>query len=299
MVILFPRSSRFFYLQILLLAVGVSGAGAGTGETGPAPKGEGEITVKCGQEVFRVFTYKPAKFSSGPVFFVFHGMKRNAADYRDYAIPLAEKYRALVAAPLFDAERFPLQAYGRGKVANRETIFAYVSELIQAVLAREGGSRRDHYLIGHSAGGQLVGRYAAVETVKARRVVAANPGSFAFPRADWPWPYGMGDLPGDRQKEAHLRRYLATPLTVYLGQADDDPAADSGNFDASPAANQQGVNRLERGRNFYEYGRMLARRKGWEFGWEKVEVPGVGHEARLMINHLRMAEALGLPNKAP
>lgn len=282
----------FFHFQILLFAGLVGIARAGAGVTGPAPKGEGEISVRCGQDVLRVFTYKSPQFSSGPIFFVFHGSKRNAEEYRDYAIPLAKERRGMVAAPLFDAERFPSSAYARPDLARPNHSLALASALIRAVLAREGNPRRDHYLIGHSAGGQLVSRLAAVEPVTARRILAANPGTFAFPRMDWDWGYGLGGMPGELSKEKNLRRYLAAPLTILLGQADTDNSAEAANLDGTPQGNRQGANRLERGRNFFEAGRTLTREKGWDFGWEKVEIRGIGHDGRLMINDLAAQKAL-------
>lgn len=297
----------FLHLQILLFGGVVGMAVAGSGSTGLAPKGEGEIVVGQGAGAMRVFTYKPKNFSSGPILFVFHGMKRNAESYRDYAIPLAEKMRAMVAAPYFDNEAYPSLAYAHGNLRRgdgglrpqSEWSFTAATEMIRTVLAREGNPRRPYFLIGHSAGGQFVLRLAAVKGLDARRIVAANAGTYAFPRADWDWPYGLGRLPAEFRREENLRRFLAAPLTVYLGQADTHTTVEAGTFDDSPEANREGSNRLERGRNFFEFGQKLAGEKKWAFGWKKTEVPGIGHEGKLMINNLAMEEALDLKNKAP
>lgn len=297
----------FLQWQVLLFVGGLGLAVAGSGPTGPAPKGKGEIKVPFGRGEIRVFTYKAENFSSGPILFVFHGQKRNAADYRDYAIPLAEKMRAMVAAPCFDSESFPSQTYAHGNPLDgksrpqprREGSLAAGTEVIRAVLAGERNPRRSYFLLGHSAGGQFVARLAAVEKTGAGRLVAANPGSYAFPRTDWDWPYGFGHLPPELAGDNGLRRFLAAPLMVMLGEGDTSSSGEAGNFDASAEANRQGANRLERGRNFFESGRRLAEEKGWEFGWEKVEIPGVGHEGKLMINDLAMEKALRRKNKAP
>lgn len=289
--------------SLSLVAAGLAGAG----DTGPAPVGEAQTTVGKGREQIKVFTYKPSNFSSGPVLFVFHGMKRNADAYRGYAIPLAQKLRAMVAAPWFDDETYPSHAYAQGNLfrpdgslrPKSDWSFTAAAGVIRAVLAREGNPRRPCFLIGHSAGGQFLVRLAAMEGLDLRRIVAANPGTYVFPRTDWDWPYGFGALPADLRREDNLRRFLSAPLTVYLGQADTNNTSEAGNFDASSEANRQGANRLERGRNFFEAGRKLAEEKKWSFGWKKVEVPGIAHEGKLMINDLAMEEALGLKNKAP
>ena len=266
---------------------------------GFAPEGKGEVSVGEGDRAIQVFTYKPKGFAKGPIFFVFHGAKRNADDYRDWSIALAEKHHAMVAAPLFDQERFLAHLYSWGGILTKDGklrnekgwSFPIATELIQDILKREGDPKRDHYLIGHSGGGQFLTRYVAIEPVAAKRVVAANAGTYAFPRLDWDWGYGFGKLPKDLQKEDRFKKMVETPMTIYLGLEDTIPSGE--NFDASSEANRQGTARLQRGRNFFEYCQKLAKEKGWKFNWTKVEVPNVGHDANLMINDLRVEKALG------
>ena len=267
--------------------------------SGVAPEEKGEVSVGEGDRTIQVFTYKPKGFSNGPIFFVFHGAKRNADDYRDWSIALAEKHHAMVAAPLFDQERFLAHLYSWGGILTKDGklrnekgwSFPIATELIQDILKREGDPKRDHYLIGHSGGGQFLTRYVAIEPVAAKRVVAANAGTYAFPRLDWDWGYGFGKLPKDLQKEDRFKKMVETPMTIYLGLEDTIPSGE--NFDASSEANRQGTARLQRGRNFFEYCQKLAKEKGWKFNWTKVEVPNVGHDANLMINDLRIKKALG------
>jgi len=265
---------------------------------GVAPEGKGEVSVGEGDRAIQVFTYKPKGFSNGPIFFMFHGAKRNAEDYRNWSIALAEKHHAMVAAPFFDQERFLAHLYSWGGILTKDGklrdrkgwSFPIATEVIQTILKREGNPKRDHYLIGHSGGAQFLTRYVAIEPVTAKRVVAANAGTYAFPRLDWDWGYGFGKLPSEFQNEGRFKKMLETPMTVYLGMTDILPKGE--NFDDSPEANRQGKFRLERGRNFFEYCQKLAKQKGWKFNWTKVEVPNVGHDAELMINDLRMEKAL-------
>lgn len=266
---------------------------------GKIPEGKGEVTVGDEGRAIQVYTYKPKGFSNGPVFFVFHGAKRNAEDYRDWTVALADKHHALVAAPLFDPDRFQAHLYSWGGILTKDGkmrdrkdwSYPMATEVIQTILQREGDPKREHYLIGHSGGGQFLARYVAMEPVNAKRVVAANAGTYAFPRLDWDWGYGFGKLPSELQNEARWKKMMQAPLTVYLGLADTLPEGE--NFDGTAEANREGKFRLERGRNFFEYSRKLAKAKGWEFNWTKIEVPNVGHDAKLMINDLRMEKALG------
>src|SRR5262249_38690497 len=124
---------------------------------------------------------------------------------------------------------------------------------------------------------------------EAVRVIAANPGSDLFPSADLPYPYGFGTLPEELSDDRALRRYLAQPLTLYLGTA--DTVADK-NFDQSEQAKRQGASRYERGRNACHMAETLAREKGWKFNWRLVEAPDVAHNARAMFHHPRCETAL-------
>ena len=266
------------------------------------PEGKGELMVGAGERAIQVYTYKPKGFSNGPIFFVFHGAKRNAEDYRNWTIPLAEKYHAIVAAPFFDQARFLAHLYSWGGILSKDGklrdssqwSFPLATEVIQSILKGEGDMKRDHYLLGHSGGAQFLTRYVAMESVTAKRVIAANAGTYPFPRLDWDWGYGFGKLPKEFQKEDRFKKMLATPMTIYLGLADTSDSTETGNFDASDDANRQGKFRLERGRNFFEYGEKLAKEKGWKFNWTQVEVPDVGHDANLMFNDLRFEKAIGI-----
>jgi len=249
-------------------------------------------------ETLEVFTYKPANYAGGPLLVVFHGVGRNAEEYRDFAIPLAEKYGFLLAAPLFDRERFPLERYQRGGIMRggqtqpREAwTFAMVPRIVAAVRAAEGKPDLSYSFIGHSAGGQFVVRMVALAgTLGASSVVAANPGSHLFPTRESPFGYGFGNLPPELSDDAALRRYVEAPLVLYLGTADTDPQHRS--LDREPEAMKQGESRYLRGLACFAAAEKLARARGWKFGWRKVEAPGIEHDAAKMFDAPQAREAL-------
>lgn len=254
----------------------------------PVPSGAGRLVFEHAGEELTIFTYKPASYRNGPLLVVFHGVARNAEEYRDFARQLADRFHALVVVPWFDKDRFPswryqrggvLDAKGRPQPAERWT-YAAIPRLVGMIREREGRPDLPHYLIGHSAGGQFLVRLAAFLPGEARRIVAANPGSLLFPDRTQTFGYGFGGLPAEWAGDEALRRYLAAPLTLYLGTGDITPEH---SFDDSPAGMRQGPNRLARGRAAYAAAEKLARERGWVFGWRKVETPGIGHEARRMF----------------
>lgn len=265
----------------------------------PLPAGPGRIECANGDEPITAFTYKPPTYRAGPLLVVCHGVGRNAEDYRNFAITLAERFGAIVVAPLFDAQRFPSRRYQRGGLMDaagqalpaEQWTYAAIPKIVAQVRAQEGktAAALPYYLIGHSAGGQFLGRLAAFLPGEAVRIVAANPGSHLFPTREQDFGYGFGGLPPELSNDAVMRRYLAAPLTLYLGTGDVLP---SNSFDQSPAGMKQGANRLERGRACFAAAAKLAKERGWAFNWRKVETPGIGHEAAFMFAAKEVEAAL-------
>jgi hypothetical protein len=56
----------------------------------------------------QVFTYKPANYdkNTSPLVVIYHGIERNAEDFRDWGIPIANATGALVAVPYYDKDRW-------------------------------------------------------------------------------------------------------------------------------------------------------------------------------------------------
>ena len=92
-------------------------------------------------------------------------------------------------------------------------------------------------------------------------------------------PYGFGGVYGPARGEAALRRYLATRITVLLGQDDTG----SHNLVMNDEAKAQGLTRLERGQNVFREAERVAQQHGWAFNWQLAAVPGVGHDAARMF----------------
>jgi pimeloyl-ACP methyl ester carboxylesterase len=263
----------------------------------PIPTGFDQMEVGHGTGRITVFTYKPESYRGGPLVVVLHGMLRNAEAYCSNAIPLAERCHVLVAAPCFDTNQFSKADYNFGGVIQQGVTqprenwsYQYVLATINAIRQRADNPTLPYYLIGHSAGGQFAMRYAALMPPGAQRIVVANPGSDLFPRRDWEFGYGFGGFAPALSDDAALQRYLAAPLTLYLGLADNDP--NHFELDRTAAARRQGANRLERARNCFAYAQKLAQTQGWPFNWRKVEVPGIGHDGKAMLAAKEVEDAL-------
>jgi len=265
------------------------------------PVGAGSFRCPTSSGDLEVFTHRPRSFdpARGRLLLVFHGVQRNAEEYRDWAVPLAEATGALVATPKFTKEAFPNTKYQQGNlladgavVPREEWTWNLVPVVAAALRARIGRDDAPFDLIGHSAGGQFLVRSAAFVDTGADRVVAANPGTHLFPTRDLDYPLGFGGLPEEFGGDDAIRRYLDRPLTLYLGTA--DTVADR-NFDTSPEAMQQGASRYERGHNAYAMARKVAADRGWKVRWRIVEAEGIAHVAARMFAHPSAVVALTGP----
>lgn len=290
--------SRFTFTCLGLLALAIALRAA------PLAAGPGQIELPNGGEPITLFTYKPPTYQEGPLLVVFHGVQRNAEDYRNFAITMAERFRAIVVVPLFDTARFPTARYQRGGLVGAEGkaqppelwTYAIVPKIVAHVRGLEEKPALPYYLIGHSAGGQFLVRLAAYMPGEAVRIVAANAGSHLFPTRDQEFGYGFGGLPPELSSDEVMRRYLAAPLTLFQGTGDVLP---SNNFDQSAAGMKQGPHRLARGRAVFEFARRLAAQRGWAFNWRKVETPDIGHQAAFMFAAKEVEDALFGKSAAP
>ena len=263
----------------------------------PLSLGKSTVEVRFGEVPLKLFVYKPANFHDGPMLMVFHGVLRNAEEYRDHAIPMGDRFGALIVAPLFDEKNFPKQKYQLGGIIVKGKVTApenrtgeYVNRIASEIRRREGRADMPYSLIGHSGGGQFLVRLAAFIPTEAKRIVAANPGTHTFPTLAAEFPYGFGGLPEELRTDEVLRAYLAQPLTIYLGSEDTERDE---NLDILPAADVQGNFRFERGKNAFATAKSLAAEKNWPFEWKLVIANGIEHDHEKMFNHEECATALG------
>jgi pimeloyl-ACP methyl ester carboxylesterase len=275
-------------IAAVALSIAIDGAAAD-----PIPPGDNELTADLGHTRMTVFTHRP-KCEEPSLLLVFHGLGRNAEGYRNRARRLGDRMCAIVVTPLFDTKRFPSWRYQRGGVVEGRTVKPpsewtgrFAIDLVNWVQKQEARSI-PYSLIGHSAGGQFLSRLAAFVPTAARRIVIANPSTYVFPSLDIDAPYGLRGVYRGAEAEAALRRYLAAPVTIYLGQEDtgDENRADN------RQARAQGETRYDRGRNAFAAGQKAAQARRVPFNWRLIELPGAGHSSRDMFTAPEALKAL-------
>ncbi|WP_210505893.1 hypothetical protein [Naasia sp. SYSU D00057] len=261
------------------------------------------------------------------VVLVVHGDGRDAAGYADStlkaAVSAGKVGTTAVIAPHFlsEADGHSGRMYwtdGGWKIGDPSLDSSRLSsfDVLDRLIARVQDGRfpnLDRLVVaGHSAGGQFVQRFAAgSDAAGVDEYVVANPSSYLFlSSARWSgsrlreltsseksacrdyndYKHGlnarnayMDRVPADALKA----RYASHPVTYLLGTSDTSRVD---NLDTSCAADWQGKNRLERGRNFFSYEKSV-----WgstPSGHRKVEVPNIGHSWAGMVKSSQGTQAL-------
>ncbi|TLP53941.1 MULTISPECIES: alpha/beta fold hydrolase [Pseudomonas] len=257
---------------------------------------------------------------------IVHGVRRNAEDYyRSGEVLLhnagLERSTTLLLAPNFLTTQDPLARdsmplwpkdgwmQGSESSAGQRGIaaFSVLDDLLAYLADRQRYPHlKEIVLIGHSAGAQLMQRYALLGTGDQRlqalgikvRYGVSSPSSYLYldphrPQGDGftdnglcadynRYRYGLEQPPAylTRQRldaRQLLQRYAARDVTYLVGARDTH--ADSKVMDHRCGAQVQGRNRVERQLGYMRYEAFLSQAWGVAIAHRQFLVPGVGHSA--------------------
>ena len=229
-----------------------------------------------------------------PILFSFHGGSRNADDYRDDWIQMANANNFMVFAPEFNSADFPsgdmynlANIFQDGDNPSTDTFnssdnwtFSIIDQLFDFIKTEIGGHQSNYNAWGHSAGAQFLHRFVFyLPDSKLNIAVCSNAGWYTVPESAIVFPYGLLE---SQLSNSNLISAFSKKLYVHLGDADTDPNSSSLRHN-DIVDEQQGLNRLVRGRYFFETSKEKAESLNAAFNWEKTpEVPGVGHDHSAM-----------------
>lgn len=263
------------------------------------------LTAGAGQYVFQdpatdhavtVYYYKPRAYTADtPVVFVMHGLRRNAAEYRDSWADYAEQNDLMVLVPLFTRDPYrgaagynlgnvfhptnSRQARGRAKPDElndrSQWAFTLIERLFADFKARRADNDNPRYtLYGHGAGAQFAHRFALfMPEAHVDRIIVANSGWYTMPDDTIEWPYGTGGVP--LVDDALLASFVGQRMLLLSGGA--DTATTNTVMRKNRFTNAQGPHRLARAKHYYAAGKALAERLDAPLRWQQWTVPGVGH----------------------
>lgn len=163
--------------------------------------------------------------------------------------------------------------------ASRNWIFADFDRIFDDAVRHFDLSAETYDMFGHSAGGQILQRYALFSPgSKADRLVAANAGWYTVPDFNTAFPYGLKNAPASR---ARIRSSFKADLIIFLGELDNADET-RGHLARNRHVDVQGLHRFARGNHFFQVSEKAARELGADFNWRLEHVPGIGHDYRGM-----------------
>lgn len=217
---------------------------------------------------------------------VMHGASRNADEYLKGWEESSKAYKLIIIVPEFSKEQFSIGTYTQGNLLDslkhlndsQKTIFYLLDELFLFTKNQLKLEQNGFYLFGHSAGGQFVHRFLQFHNSPyVISAVAANPGWYTYPDENIKYPYGIQNLFSDPQNVR--KEYFSKDMTILLGTAD---TLRSSNLRMNADADKQGLNRLERGKNYYNTLKNVAQSQNIPFNWKLSFVQDAGHDHTLM-----------------
>lgn len=229
-----------------------------------------------------------------PILFSFHGGSRNADDYRDDWIEMANSNSFMVFAPEFNSIDFPSgdmynlsNIFQDGDNPSTDTFntsdnwtFSIIDQLFDFIKGEIGGNQSTYNAWGHSAGAQFLHRFVFyLPESKLNIAVCSNAGWYTVPESDIVFPYGLSE---SQLSNSNLISAFSKKLYIHLGNADTDPNSSALRHN-DIVDQQQGLNRLARGRYFFQASKEKAESFNVFFNWEKTpEVSDVGHDHTAM-----------------
>lgn len=282
-------------------------------------EGSGVFLVEGGpgkeNKSIKVYYHRPKNFNStSKILLVIPGAGRNGDSYRDAWIEESEEYSVLILSPMYAEEDYQFEDYhlcglmydlnlGNAiqriegtniaalneaefdyKVnANREEwIFGDFDRIFDLTVKALHSKQTTYDVFGHSAGGQILHRFALFQpNSKADRIIASNSGFYTLPDFETALPFGIKNAPINQQD---VNTSFSKKLVLFIGELDNENET-GGTLLRSTTVDKQGLHRLERAGFFYQQAKALAAENESNLNWELKIIPAVGH------NHRKMGDA--------
>lgn len=245
-----------------------------------------------------LYYYIPTKgnIKEMSVLFSMHGAERKGDTQRNAWRNLAEEYGFIVLAPQFtQANGYPINDYQYGGVSEslddfmlkpQETwTFQVIEKLFDYFKDSTGSISETYHMFGHSGGGQFVHRYLMLmPEARVGRAIVGNPGSYVFPKTSGDfvdstgWPYSLKGTPF--ATDEYLAPFFKRDIIVMAGTLD---TASVPSHLAAHYPVVQGPHRYARAWNFFNTAQSIALENDYEFNWQIVDVPEVGHSNSGML----------------
>lgn len=232
------------------------------------------------------FAYVPGSAGcDAPLLVVVHGLARNARELAAVFASHCEAHGVVLVAPLFGESCADYQRLGRSGRGPRAD--AVLEGIVDEVVLRAGAAAPPFHLFGHSGGAQFAHRYAMAHPHRVARAVMASAGWYTFPKRRRRFPHGIKRSRRLTDVRFDPDEFLRVPMTVLVGESDTG----KDNLRRDDRVNrQQGLTRLERGRNWVDAMRAAAADRGLDPLVRFESLPGAGNGLAGLADHGRLCE---------
>ncbi|MFH0867618.1 MAG: PKD domain-containing protein [Bacteroidota bacterium] len=273
-------------------------------------------------DTFRFYYYKPTTYdpSVSLLLFAIHGNGGNGLSPINDLQIIAERRKAIIISPNIGGSdlgyccRQQEPVYLCGDTMSGCSYYGAASDVFKQVyrhtLERENRDSIQSYLIGFSAGGQFVSRYMLIrqaypDSIPLQMAVSSSAYFYTFPTdtlngVEMIYMCGFAPNPGYWDPYPGLLcpgaisfyiffcnkqtiQYYNEIYGVLICNADTQYLNDT----VSPCSMEQGTNRYERAKNFYNFCDTNAVNIGTVLQWRYDSVAGVGHNQNAMYNTKR------------
>jgi hypothetical protein len=225
-----------------------------------------------------ILYYIPHNHTQNPkdtrIYFIIHGAGRQYEDNFDVWMmkKVSEKYNVVLVSPHFDKVNFP--GYHHLNLEGERADLRLI-ELFNKFTDWLNLSHDTFYMFGFSGGGQFTHRFVMEHPEYIEKAVAGGSGVYTFPNTSVPFSHGL-DLTGYEPMDVtfDLEAAYKADMSIMVGLDDTERSDDLSKSEQSDA---QGLNRLERARNFFNATTENANKNGWELNYSYQEVPDCDH----------------------
>lgn len=234
------------------------------------------------------FVYIPKEMAAEKrVLYTVHGISRNAKEHIQGFSAQAEKYGAIIIAPLFPKESFP-RYQQLGTSVNLERADMAFEQVLQDAHEWLGIPPAPMRMFGFSGGGQFLHRYAMFYPKRVARMVLTAPGWYSFPDPERKYPYGIKSTRDWPNLKFALENFLQIPTLTMVGEEDD--LRDNDLNKSREIDSFQGLDRIERAERWTSAARALGRAYALSTDFRLENIPKACHAFESYLAHPSFAE---------
>lgn len=184
--------------------------------------------------------------ATAPLVVSVHGISRNAAEHLTRMRVEAERFGAVLVAPLFRRQLYGKYQQLEDRCSRARADLALI-DIVTDVRSLAGVTEASFFLTGFSGGAQFAHRFALYHADRVAACISCSAGWYSFPDHQLSYPHGVAHGSGPGGLSLHPD-WLSVAHHVIVGKRDND-VVETLNM-SKDVVSQQGIGRLRRARRW-------------------------------------------------